>query len=140
MPRHPAERVEGGFDYGGTRQHISAPGQVHGQTEVEEYRPAIFITFKRNLQFLGRNPRLLLSRRAVGEEEIVFSRPLADCQTGSKSSCRLVPMPQSMRPTWSTILGTLVRRNPGFSTGSGIDGRTGSGSTRAGRWRFAWRR
>ena len=59
---------------GGPRHHIGASGQVHGQTEIQKYRSAIFVILKRGLQLLGRNPRVCLRRRAEGEEELVLSR------------------------------------------------------------------
>jgi hypothetical protein len=64
----------------GSRQHVSASGQVPRQTEIQKYRSTIFVLLKRGLQLLGLNPRLCLRRRAEGEEELVLSRSFADCQ------------------------------------------------------------
>src|SRR6516162_7680093 len=73
-------RQRGRSVHGGTGQHILASGQVHWLTDVQDYRPAIFITFERDLQLLCRNPCLLFRRRAIGQEETVFSHSIADRQ------------------------------------------------------------
>ena len=66
--------------HGGLRQHIGAPGQVHGQAEIQKHWSTIFVIIERCLQLLGRNPRLVLRRRAEGEEELVFSGSFSDRQ------------------------------------------------------------
>src|SRR2546423_48374 len=66
-------RQRGGGVHGSTRQHIGASGQVPGQTKIQKYRSVIIVILKRGLQLLGRNPRLLLGRRAEGEEKLVSS-------------------------------------------------------------------
>jgi hypothetical protein len=79
----------------GTRQHIAASGQVPGQTEIQKDRPTIIVTLERGLQLLSRNPRVVLRRRAEGEEEFAFFRCFADCET----------IPVSFR--WSSAIKTF---------------------------------
>jgi hypothetical protein len=76
-------RQRGRGVHGGAREHIDASGQVHGQTEIQEYRSAIFVILERDLQLLCRNPRLLLS--------------CAGAPKGRKSSSSPAPSPIARR-------------------------------------------
>src|SRR6516225_11425060 len=57
--------------HGGTAQHVGASWQVSRLTEIEQYRSPLLRIVKRGVQFLGRNPRLVLRRRAIGQEKLV---------------------------------------------------------------------
>src|SRR6516225_12181753 len=57
---------------GGTGQHVGASWQVSRLTEIEQYRSPLLCIVKRGVQFLRRNPRLVLRRRTIGQEQLVY--------------------------------------------------------------------
>jgi hypothetical protein len=72
------QRQGGGGVHRCPGQHIGASGLVPGLTEIQEHRSVVLALFKRGFQLFGRNPRLLLRRRAVREKQFVLTRSFAD--------------------------------------------------------------
>src|SRR5215831_4443284 len=83
-PRKRGRRV-----HGGACQHIRAPWQIPGKTEIQKHRSAIALILERQLQLLGRNPRLFLRWCPKGQEKMVFFRSFADCH----AIPRVYPLP-----------------------------------------------
>lgn len=61
----------------GAREHVAAPTEVPGKTEVQKQRSAITVILEYSLELLGRNERLFLRRRTEWKEELVFFRYFA---------------------------------------------------------------